>query len=285
VRKRGAEAGCGGGARKRGAEAGGDLTSSVDAQVMLKERQRPRIDVAALPAAGADGGLRRGCPAFPAWPGSMAFMRDWLEWHAAYDDPASALSARLDRVSAHLARAIDQAPAGRVALVSLCAGQGRDVLGVLPGHPRSGDVAAVLVESDPRNAELARRRAAAAGLAQVDVRQADASRPAQFADALPADILLLCGIFGNVSAGDIRRTAAAAPALCSAGATVIWTRHRRPPDLTPQVREWFTAAGFDEVAFDALDTSILTAVGVGRLRAGVPAAALPAQPLFAFGQS
>ena len=45
---------------------------------------------------------------------------------------------------------------------------------------------------------------------------------ADFADVLPADVLL-CGIFGNVSDRDIRRTVRAAPALCRAGATVIWT--------------------------------------------------------------
>jgi hypothetical protein len=43
---------------------------------------------------------------------------------------------------------------------------------------------------------------------------------------LPADVLLLCGIFGNVSDGDIRRTVQAVPALCRAGATVIWARPR-----------------------------------------------------------
>jgi hypothetical protein len=36
----------------------------------------------------------------------------------------------------------------------------------------------------------------------------------------------------------------AVPTLCRADATVIWTRHRRPPDLTPQVRAWST----DEVS-------------------------------------
>jgi hypothetical protein len=43
----------------------------------------------------------------------------------------------------------------------------------------------------------------------------------------------------------------AASALCRPGATVIWTRGRRPPDLTPQVRAWFSENGFGEVAFDA----------------------------------
>lgn len=209
-------------------------------------------------------------------------MRDWADWHAAYDDPSSSLSARLRCVRSRLSQAINSAPPGPVRLISLCSGQGRDVIGVLPGHPRRDDVFAVLVESDPRNAVQARRTAAQARLAQVEVRQADASLAASFADALPADVLLLCGIFGNVSDRDIQQTVAAAPALCGAGATVIWTRHRRPPDLTPQLRTWFADSGFDEVAFDALDTSTLTGVGVSRLRRA-PATRLPSRPLFTFG--
>ncbi len=211
-------------------------------------------------------------------------MRDWVAWHAGYDDPSSALAARLERVRAHLWQAIEEAPPGPVRLVSLCAGQGHDVIGVLPGHPRRADVTAVLVESDARNAGLASRGAAAAGLPQLEVRQADASRPGCFADALPADVLLLCGIFGNVSDDDIRRTVAAAPALCAASGTVIWTRHRRAPDLTPDIRAWFGASGFDEVAFDALETSTLASVGVNRLR-HAPGAELPAGPLFTFGEA
>jgi hypothetical protein len=208
-------------------------------------------------------------------------VRDWVEWHQAYADPASGLSARLRSVQRHLSLAIGEAPAGPVRLVSLCAGQGHDVIGVLPGHPLRHQVTAVLVEADPRNAALARGRAAAAGLDQVRVLQADASRPGTFADALPADVLLLSGIFGNVSDTDIERITAAAPALCAPGATVIWTRHRRPPDLTPRIRAWFTDAGFDEVAFEPLDTAALAAVGVGRLRRAA-STALPAGPLFTF---
>ena len=86
---------------------------------------------------------------------------------------------------------------------------------------------------------------------------------------------------GNVSDRDIRRTVHAAPALCRAGATVIWTRHRRPPDLTPQIRAWLAAAGSGEIAFDALETSALTSVGVHRLGHG-PAAGLPHGRLFTF---
>ncbi len=221
-------------------------------------------------------------------------MRDWVAWHDSYDDPASSLATRLALVQGHLAGALTSAPAGPIRLLSLCAGQGRDVLGVLPGHARRDDVTAVLVEADPRNVADARRRVADAGLAgAVEVREADAGLVATFADALPADVLLLCGIFGNVSDSDIHRTAMAAAAMCAASGTVIWTRHRREPDLTPAVRSWFADAGFDEIAFEAAATQTLTGVGVGRRRdtspvaprgpgRPAPSAGLPGGRLFTF---
>ena len=94
-------------------------------------------------------------------------------------------------------------------------------------------------------------------------------------------MLLLCGIFGNVSDRDIKNIVRAAATLCRVGATVIWTRHRRPPDLTPQIRAWFAESGFVEVAFDALETSVLTSVGVHQL-SRAPAASPPGHRLFTF---
>jgi hypothetical protein len=70
--------------------------------------------------------------------------------------------------------------------------------------------------------------------------------------------------------------------MCRPGGTAIWTRHRRPPDLTPQIRAWFAASGFDELAFDALDTEDrLMSVGANRLRRAATAG-LPDRPLFTF---
>jgi ubiquinone/menaquinone biosynthesis C-methylase UbiE len=216
--------------------------------------------------------------------GQDGVVRDWVAWHGEYDDPDSALSMRLDRVAWHLSRALDAARAGQIRLVSLCAGQGRDVLRVLPGHPRMRDVWAVLVEASAENAAMARQQAASSGMTGVEVRHADASLIENIADVVPADVLLLSGIFGNVSDADIERTIAAAAWLCAEGGTVIWTRHRRPPDVTTQMRTCFESAGFEEQAFEALETEYLTSVGVHVLverRERPPE--LPRQPLFTFG--
>ena len=51
--------------------------------------------------------------------------------------------------------ALDGAPPGELRVVSMCAGQGRDVIGVLSQHPRRSDVRARLVERDERNVAVA----------------------------------------------------------------------------------------------------------------------------------
>lgn len=44
---------------------------------------------------------------------------------------------------------------------------------------------------------------------------------------VPADLLPLCGIFGNIIDDDVERTVRAVPSLLAAGGTVIWTRSTR----------------------------------------------------------
>jgi hypothetical protein len=207
-------------------------------------------------------------------------QRDWLAWHAPYDDPASPLSARLRLVQGHLRSQLDRLPAGGIQLISMCAGQGRDVIGVLAEHPRRGEVRARLVELDPRNVEIARQAVAAAGLEGVEVTAADAGMTDAYLGAVPAQVVLACGVFGNITDDDISRTVTALPTLCAADATVIWTRHRRPPDLTAAIRGWFRAAGYVQEALESpAGTSF--AVGVHRL-ASAPGAARPGQRLFSF---
>lgn len=174
-------------------------------------------------------------------------MTDWAEWHPPYGDPDSPLSQRLRAVQAQVASALDRASEGPVRLLSLCAGRGLDILPLLPVHPRGPDVRGRLIELDPRNVEAARASAPAG----IEVIQADAGSTDAYQDAVPVDLLLLCGIFGNVADEDVERTAGAVPELSAPGATVIWTRSRHAPDLTPAVRGWFARAGVRETAFVA----------------------------------
>ncbi len=204
----------------------------------------------------------------------------WLRWHEAYDDPDSPLSRRLAIVQDRIRIALEAAPPGRIRVLSLCAGRGQDLLGVLRAHPRRGDVDARLVELDARLAADARARAEEVKGATIAIVEGDAGTTDAYPHAVPAHLLLLAGIFGNVPDADIRRTAEATPMLCARGATVIWTRHRRPPDLTPAIRDWYAAAGVREEAFIAPggdQTSVYAGIFEGR-----PRPLVPGQRLFAF---
>src|SRR5712691_2900368 len=84
---------------------------------------------------------------------------DWRGWHEAYDHPGSPLARRLAVVQQCIAAALDAAPPGPIRVVSMCAGEGRDLLGVLESHSRRADVHGCLVELDPELAATARTRA------------------------------------------------------------------------------------------------------------------------------
>jgi hypothetical protein len=206
-------------------------------------------------------------------------VRDWQQWHRDYEDPSTSLSRRLTVVRRHVFDALSTPREAPIRVLSLCAGDGRDLLPVLADSTAPTEFT-VLVEKDPVLAETARRTAADAQLEGVTVITGDAGDPAQFATAHPVDLLLLCGIFGNISEQDIRTTVAATPALLRDAGTVIWTRGSRDPDLRLSIRRWFEQAGLHETAFDSEPTGF--GVGVGVKPPGVGAEASIPDKLFRF---
>lgn len=208
-------------------------------------------------------------------------MRDYQEWHREYDDPGSTLSWRLSRVQAYLAEALD-ATRGPVRVLSVCAGDGRDILGVLEQRPDAERVSVTLLELDPELGARARERAAAAGL-DVEARTVDAGSTDAYAGAAPADLVLLVGIFGNVSDDDIRRTVAVAPSLCAPGARLLWSRGRGLDDSDPTgaIRGWFAEEGFTELDFTTLERGSRPSLGLVRYD-GPPRPLQPGQRVFTF---
>jgi hypothetical protein len=185
-------------------------------------------------------------------------MSEWVRWHEGYER-GQPLALRLGVVQDLIRSTLDSRAPGVIRVISMCAGDGRDLLGVLVDHPRRRDVRARLVELDPELAARGAVRAVAMSL-HIEVVNADASVTNAYAGAVPADVLLVCGVFGNISDNDIHRTVAALPTLCAPMATVIWTRGTFPPDLTPAIRSWFEAGGFSELSFVAIPD---TTIGVG----------------------
>lgn len=192
----------------------------------------------------------------------MSEFRDYVQWHRRYDDPMSDLSWRLRTVQAYLRQALERYP-GPIRILSCCSGDGRDVFEVLALRPDAERVTAVFVEAHPVIADRARRSGVAIA-AHVEVRTADAGITDTYLGAVPAELVLLVGILGNISDTDLTRTIATAPALCRPAATLLWSRARADGDLNDIVRARFAAAGFTELDYATLNRDSWPAVGVVR---------------------
>lgn len=210
---------------------------------------------------------------------------DWSAWHDDYSDPESALSIRLAVVRSEIRRALADHAARQaepLTVLSACAGDGRDILGVLAEQDERlrGRTEVSLLETDRRNLDRAERFCRDTGLTGVRLLDRDAGRSDSYLDVAPADLVLFCGVFGNITDADVRHLIEFLPALCRPGATLIWTRSRRAPDLTPSIRDWLAAAGFPELSFTA-PPGVEGSVGTNRF-AGEPAPVRPDQRLFSF---
>lgn len=206
---------------------------------------------------------------------------DWFDWHRGYaPDSGSHLRRRLQVVQDLVGRALDACDPGLIVVASLCAGQGDDLLGALDGHPRASDVEALLVELDARNTAEIDRRAAAAGFGNLRSLTADAGSMDVLGDVAPVDVLLLCGMLGNITMLDAERTIAAIPMLLRPGGTVVWTRRNVPVDQTPRLRAALDAVGCRSIDFvDPPDDKFT--VGLERFD-GAAAPFEPGQRLFDF---
>ncbi len=121
-------------------------------------------------------------------------MPDWTAWNTRYDDRATGWWADCGSFSSSWPTRSGSGRPGRSGLVSVCAGQGRDVVEVLTGHPRAADVSALLVELDRATVDAGRRLATAAGLTGVRFVVGDAAQTDLYRDTAPADIVLVCGV-------------------------------------------------------------------------------------------
>lgn len=192
--------------------------------------------------------------------------KDWRDWHQHYDNPSSSISLRLELVQRDLRRALAEAPNdenGVVNLITMCAGEGRDVLPVLT-EESNRPIKATLVEYDETLSQRARTAAHDLHLSEVEVRTADAGTVDTYRDLPPAQILTVCSVFGNIPVEDMRRTVATLPALLADDGLVIWTRAGH--DQSQEVRQVFLDHGFSEISFSHTTDNTFW-VGMNRLAA------------------
>jgi amino acid adenylation domain-containing protein len=208
---------------------------------------------------------------------------DWNEWYKQYDSLPS-LQARLRLVCEQIAATLDDCPAGPIRIVSICAGDGRDVIHTVQNHRRRNDVTALLL--DNHGESIARGRAAAeqAGLArQLQFIETDAARAGNYAGAVPADLVLLSGFLGHLRHENVPHLIESLPMLCRTGGWIIWNRHlvlHQGREQVLVIRELFRRTKFEEILFK---TTAPDGFAVGRCRfAGRGKSLDPTRVMFEF---
>jgi hypothetical protein len=175
---------------------------------------------------------------------------DWVGWHHGYDIWPP-LQARLRAVREHISNALIRCSIGPIGVVSLCAGDGRDLIGLLSEHSRRDDVSALLVEA---NGDLVSRGEAA--ITQFDlgthvrIVRGDATQSSAYLEVVPADVVVAAGVFGNLRDSEVRRLIFSLRCLCkwgrsSSGPALIELEGERAAAL---IRDIFREAQFEQIA-------------------------------------
>jgi Putative methyltransferase len=208
---------------------------------------------------------------------------DWSAWHRAYDT-SPALQSRLALVQAQLSHVLDACAAPAIRLISICAGDGRDVILTLASHPRRHHVHATLIERD--SSLVARAHAAVAHyglLTHIEVRHADATDLSSYQGLVPALVVVVCGVFGNVRTADTPHLVQTIRGLCATTGSVIWTRTCASPHdqhAIDQVRACFAEQHFVEHAWHQTTPAHFVVATYRSI--GEPITLDAAQPLFVF---
>ena len=202
---------------------------------------------------------------------------DWAKWHEKYE-VSPAMKARLVIVREHLSRCLDLQPPGPIQILSICAGDARDLIGLMEAHPRKKDVNALLVENNSELVEAGRKVISEAGIeSQLTFSMSDATISSTYVEFVPVDIALLSGVFGNLRPEECARLIRSLCSLCKRGGYVVWTRHRQIHGGLSQIaliRQHFEDSRFEEVQIgDTADDKFTIATyryqGAGEiLRAG-----------------
>jgi hypothetical protein len=191
--------------------------------------------------------------------------KDWFEWHDLYNTEPK-LQQRLQIVREYISYSLNASPLGKIQVVSVCAGDGRDLLGTLANHPRTKDVYARLVELNPNLVERGQATIESLGLAkQIEYINGDATISSNYVGAVPADIVIVCGVFGNLAnEAELNRLLGNLSFLSKQGAFVIWTRgHSNGIPYSETVRKYLRESGFEEVDFKLTATGDM-GVGIHR---------------------
>jgi SAM-dependent methyltransferase len=175
-----------------------------------------------------------------------------------YTDQHPGFVARLKVTTRMIAESLAAAPEGEIRVLSLCCGDGRDLLGALQDHPRKRDVRALLVDRDASSVQRGQQWAREQGFdGQIEFVHGDAADWTALGAWVPFDVVIISGVFVHLTIEHAQRLVALLPTLCRDGSTVVWNRRvvaaldghdpagdPIPRAQLPDLQGYFAGAGF-----------------------------------------
>lgn len=194
---------------------------------------------------------------------------DWNQWLDRYETNQP-LRERLTFVVSHIAKAILDCHEDPVPVLSVCAGDGRDLVVALSSMESKRMVRADLIESNPDVVSKGRNLVAEHGLSQsVKFRCADATKRRTYQYLTPAKVVIVSGVFGNLRDIDAARLIRLLHSLCQPDSLVIWTRNLVEFDdggsATDKIREILRASDYEETRFERTQSGVF-AIATHRYR-------------------
>ena len=181
---------------------------------------------------------------------------DWVTWHERYNTNRG-LKARLKAVCGQIENCLNACPPGQIRVVSVCCGDGRDLLTALINHPREKDVVAYLIDQERALIESGQDSANLSGIGhQLNFIVGDATLASSYKGIVPADLVLVCGVFGHVLKEDLPKLVQSLGGMCKTGGYVIWTRHAKAWDgeiHVPLINQLFEQTGFEPISFSVTE--------------------------------
>jgi hypothetical protein len=177
----------------------------------------------------------------------------WNAWYKHYHTSPN-LQTRLRIVRRQIRAAVHERPAGPVRLLSICAGDGRDVITALADHPRRDDVQATLLDTHRDAIERGQATVARIGMEkQIRFRAADATKAVSYQGIVPADVVLVSGVLGHLLPDSVTTLIRSLPGLCRPGGELVWNRHLTISNgcrMVPEIRRLLGKHGFQELHFE-----------------------------------
>lgn len=173
----------------------------------------------------------------------------WTEWHEnAYNNTNSLAYQRTEIVKNLINKYLYEINKN-VVIVSIGAGQGRDILSVLKERKDNNRIFTYLIDTDMECLDYAKNYAEKNNIINVNVVNIDGSLTENYKDIPKADLIIFCGMMNQKNTEEVKSLANNMKFLCNEDAQIIWSRHGYDEDYSTSFRNVFNENFYKELDF------------------------------------